>query len=374
MFRSSLKLILGLTTLAAIPATSQAQYRSAFAQPSPLYVYPNGSGGYGVQTNFGVSAMTPYGQMNLLYAFPYQLSAPYAYAPEYSSGPGYFTGGSGGTGYANLGLQQDLVAAQQAAGKALKRNQDEAREMIDAQWAYEKLGVTGQVAAKGAKEQAEELQKALAVKDESEVASGTALNRILVAVVSLEGKKGAKAVSAFLPPQLLDELRFSGGAPADLLNLAKVPGKLPFPPNFPGAKNDDLKASIEADFAAAVAPLRLGKPADPAKIAKLEATVKKLEGVAPPVIRNLSFDDALTARRFMNQLNASITALKSPSTVGIINPKWATDGTSVSDLVRFMTRYKLMFAPASTGSESAYFFLHKALATYLFVLDQGAKK
>lgn len=373
MFRSSVKLLLGLSTLAAIPAGAQAQYyRSAFAQPSPLYVYPTGNGGYGAQFNFGVGASTPYGPMNLTYAVPYQFSTPYV--PEYSSSPGYFTGGSGGMGYANLGLQQDLVAAQQAAGKALKKNQDEAREMIDAQWAYEKLGVTGQVAAKGAKIQAEELQKALAVKDENEVASGTALNHILVAIVTLEGKKNAKGVSAFLPPQLLDEIRYAGGPPADLLNLAKVPGKLPFPANFPGPKDDALKTAIEADFAGAVAPVRAGKPADPAKVGKLEADVKKLEGVAPPIIRNLSFDDALTARRFLNQLNSAISALRSPSTIGLINPKWATDGTSVSDLVKFMTRHKLMFAPAVTGSEGAYLFLHKAMATYLFVLDQGAKK
>jgi len=341
--------------------------------PSPFYLYPNGSGGYGVQLNFGITGNTPYGPMTFGYALPYNLTpSPYAsgYTQEYSGGYGYLTGGSS-SGYDNLGAQQGLAAAQQAAVR-MRKNQDEAKELIDAQWAYERLGVTGQVAVKGARDQAEELQKALAIKDESEVASGAALNRILVAIVIAEGK-GAKGVAAFLPPQLLEDVRFSGGPSADLLNLIRQSGKLPFPPNFPGPTLEDLQATLEADFAAAVAPLRIGKPVDTSKVTKLAASLKKLEAVAPPVIRNLSFDDAFDARRFLNQFDSAMMALKGSNLTGLVNPKWTTDGTSVSDLVKHMTKFKLMFAAVPKGNENSYFSLHKALATYLFVLSQAKK-
>lgn len=363
-------MLCGGLALACFPGAASAQFvRGASIGPSPLYIYPNGNGGYSAQLNVGISGSSPYGLMNFGYAYPYTMNS--YYGPEPTAGSGYFTGGSSGYSYSS-GLQQDINAAQQAAAKMLRKNQDEAKELIDAQWAYERLGVTGQNAVKGAKIQAEELQKALAVKDESEVASGDALNRILVAIVTAEGK-GAKGVSAFLPPQLLDEIRFSGGPAADLLNMAHQSGKLPFPPGFPGPTLEPLQTALQADFTAAVAPLTVGKPADPLKVARLESTVKKLNTAAPPVIRNLSFDDASSARHFLNQLNGAIVALKSASMAGLLNPKWATDGTSVADLVKFMTRYKLLFAPATPGAEGSYFSLHKALATYLFVLTQAKK-
>jgi hypothetical protein len=257
----------------------------------------------------------------------------------------------------------------------MRKNQDEARDLIDAQWAYEKLGVTGKVALAGAQEQVEELQKAIGLKDEAAIASGVALNRILVAIVIAEGK-GAKGVSAFLPPRLLDDLRFKGDkgeAAADLLNLVRQTGKIPFPNNFPGATLADLAGSLDTDFAAATVPLLNGKSPDPAKVKALEATAKKLEAAAPAVIRNLAFEDAKAAHRFLNQMNSAIKALKSSTLTGLINPKWATDGISVADLVKHMTKYKLLFTQAPVGGESSYITLHKALATYLFVLTQAKK-
>jgi hypothetical protein len=366
-------LVLGGLAFAFSPGSATAQYRGMFMSPSPLYIYPTGNGGYGAQLNFGMTASSPYGPITLGYAYPYVMGAPAAdnYPPSIPGGGyGYITGGSS-SGYDVLGAQQGLAAAQQAATR-IRKSQDDAKELIDAQWAYERLGVTGQVAAKGAKEQAEELQKALAVKDEAEVASGVSLNRILVAIVIAEGK-GARGVSAFLPPQLLEDIRFSGGPSADLLNLIRQTGKIPFPPNFPAPSLEGLQHALEADFAAATAALRIGKPVDALKVTKLETSLKRLEAAAPPLIRNLSFDDAIGARRFLNQFDSALVALKGANTTGLINPKWATDGTSVSDLVKQMTKFKLMFAASPVGNEGSYFSLQKALATYLFVLTQPKK-
>jgi hypothetical protein len=354
-------------------STANAQYGRMFMGTSPLYVYPNAGGGYSVGLNFGINAMTPYGPMQLGYVYPYNLGSPSSYVPEpvvmpsWSGGYGYMTGGS----YSAFGGQSDLANAQKEAMKA-RKTQEDAKELIDAQWAYEKLGAAGPVAARASQDQAEELQKALEIRDPAEVASGAALNRILVAIVVAEGK-GAKGVSAFLPPQLLEDVRFSGGPQADLLNMVRQSGKLPFPANFPGPKLAALSIPVEADFAAAVAPLLTGRSVDPTKVTKLEAAVKRLEDAAPPVIRNLPFDDAIAARRFLNQLNSAIKALRGTNLSGLINSKWATDGISVADLVKHMTKHKVMFGPAPSGSEGSYTSLHKALATYLFVLTQAKK-
>ena len=367
--------LLAAAAVASFPGIAAAQFgRQAFMGPGPLYVYPNGSGGYGVQLNFGINALTPYGPMTLGYAYPYNLGPAYVpeLTPSYSSGSGYMTGGTYGgyTSFDPLGEQSGLAAAQKSASARVK--QDQAKELIEAQWAYESLGVTGRPALQGARDQEEELQKALIVKDESEVATGVALNRILVAIVIAEGK-GAKGVAAFLPPQLLDDLRFAGGPSADLLNLVRLSGKLPFPPDFPGPTLQDHKAALDADFAAAIAPLRAGKPVDLAKVNKFAATLKKLEAAAPPVTRNLSYDDAVAAHKFLNRCATAVTALKGTNLAGLINPKWSTEGISVADLVKHLKQFKIMFAPAPSGGEASYLTLHRALATYLFVLTQAKK-
>jgi len=379
------------------PGIASAQYRGLFMGPSPLYIYPTGDGQYGAGLNLGITTNTPYGRMSLPYLQPVDLMPNYSSygLPNYSNlygypttssgssssygymnnsgGNGYLTGGNY-NGYDTLGLQMSLASAQQNAAK-MRKNQDEARDLIDAQWAYEKLGVTGKVAFTGAQEQVEELQKALGTKDEAEIASGTSLNRILLAIVIAEGK-GAKGVAAFLPPRLLDDLRFKGDkgeAAADLLNLVRQSGKLPFPNNFPGPALAELQVPLEVDFAAAIAPLLLGKAVDSAKVNKLEISLKKLESAAAPVIRSLPFDDAIAARRFLNQFNSAIKTLKGPNLAGLINPKWSTEGISVADLVKHMTKFKLLFAQAPVGGEGSYITLHKAMVTYLFVLNQTKK-
>jgi len=369
--------VIAVLAFAFSPGIATAQFRGVFMGPSPLYVYPSGTGGYGVGLNFGITAPSPYGRITLPYIQPYDLgssNAPLtASTPSYSSGSGYLTGGSYSS-YDTLGMQLDIAAGQRAA-ENLRKNHTEARDLIDAQWAYEKLGVTGKAALNNAQEQTDELQKALGTKDEAEIASGAALNRILVAIVIAEGK-GAKGVAAFLPPRLLDDIRFKGDkgeAAADLLNLVRQSGKLPFPNNFPGPSLAELEATLQADFTAAITPLLSGKPVDPAKVKKLEASLKKLEAASPPVIRSLSFDDAIAARRFLNHFNSAINALKSSNLTGLINPKWATEGISVADLGKHMTRFKLLFANAPAGGEGSYITLHKALATYLFVLTQVKK-
>ena len=90
------------------------------------------------------------------------------------------------------------------------------------------------------------------------------------------------------------------------------------------------------------------------------------------MVRNLSFEEAIAARKFLNQFANAVRSMKAGVT-GLVNPVWATEGTNVADLVKLMTKQKLQFGPAPRGSEDAYMALHKAFVTYLFVLTQTKK-
>ena len=378
--------VLGVVGVVATATPASAQYLmggSGFRQYgyynyplTPLFVPPTFSFGYSQRyalsipgpygnTTFGVSRAYSYSGTGYVPINPY--SVPYV-GPSYG---GYMTGGS----VANPAIdnaQRNFERAQREA-TALRNSPAGAKTAIYDQWAYEKIGVQGLSALAKPGEQPEALQKALAAADESAVASGEALNHIVVAIVALEGK-GAKGASAFLAPNLLGEIRFAGSPAADALNVIRASGQLDIPPAFDTESLRQHSGAIERDFAAVTAPVLLGKAVEQVKLIKFEATLKQAHDAAAPLVRTLPFEDAIAVRRFLNQLDAAVKVLKDPSANGFVNPKWGTEGTNVADFVKHMTKYKLLFGAAGVGDEEAYLALHRGLAAYLFLLGQNVKK
>jgi hypothetical protein len=376
MIRTATQLTLMLSGFALLPAVATAQFRPALVPPNPLYQHP----AYRFQFNLGASVPTAFGRTFVGVTVPFT-RAPQFFSPNYGfpmpyhswQGPtptstGYMSAGSGR--YDSSSAQRDFMNAQREATQTWG-NLDAAKNMISDQWAYEKVGVAGMPAAGPGKDQGDLLLKALTATQESEVASGEALNQILTAITVAESK-GGKGVAAFLPPQLLDEIRFTG-ATGDLVNLVRQSGRYVYPTAFAGPELRDLRDMLDKDFAAVANTLIAGKPIDPNRLMKLELTLKRFEEIASPIIRNQSFEDAIDARRFLNQFGNAVRAMKGSGMVGVVNPNWSSEGTNVAELARHMAKYKLRFGPAPQGSESAYLALHRGFVTYLFVLSQPKK-
>src|SRR5262249_61354914 len=117
-----------------------------------------------------------------------------------------------------------------------------------------------------------------------------------------------------------------------------------------------------------------GRAADPVRGTELGDGVRPARGALPPAISSLPFGAAPAARRFLNHLDAAAKVLKDPKSAGLVNPKWETEGTSVSDLVKHMSKYKLQFGPVTRGNEEAYIAVHQGLSGYLFALQQNEPK
>jgi hypothetical protein len=303
------------------------------------------------------------------YVNPYRNSYVYPSYPTYYGG--YITGGS----VPNLAIDNAQANFEKAQREMvlLRNTPVSTKNQIYDQWAYEKLGVQGLVGLVKPGDQPEALQKALAATDETAIANGESLNHIMVAVVALEGK-GAKGASAFLAPNLLSDVRFSGSPTAEAMNVILSSSKLEPPVAFETEPLRPHAAAIERDFAGLIAPVLLGKPVDPAKMIKFETTLKQAQDAATPLTRTLPFEDAIALRKFLNQFDAAVKVLRDPNAAGFVNPKWATEGTNVADLVKHMTKYKLLFGKAEPGSEEAYLALHRGLSAYLFALTQNVKK
>jgi hypothetical protein len=370
--------LVGCVLSAAGASAQQPGFMEAMVPPNSVYSLP----GYNYQFYLGTSVPTMYGRTFVGVTIPFtpapQIFSPQAYpgyaTPAWMGGSwtssGYLTGGSY-VGSAGAGMStQDRLAAAQKAATQMRQAQRAARDVIEEQWNYEKGADIPLPAGVG---KVPDLKSALAVNDDSEIASGIALNRLLVAIIAAE-KRGAKGVAPFLSPQLLDEIRYDGGPPADLLNLIRPSGKLPFPAVLQLPTIKELADDVQADFTTAIAPLLAGKPVDRTRAIKLAGSFDKLQAAAQPIIRNLPFEEAVAARRFLNQLGTATTFLKGNAVNGIISPKWVTEGTNVSDLVKRMARFKIFFAPAPAGSEVVYSALHRAMSAYLVVLSNQPKK
>jgi hypothetical protein len=378
----ALPVLLAAAALAADAAPVSAQFvGGGFASRGPtipginFYYYnrfgASVSSGLGPGISYSYSLYGPIGY-GMAQRFNYFSYTPFPYGPR-PNNPTFL----GQSSYMSGGLraptddatQRAFAQAQRQAAQMLKN--PAARTAIYDQWAYEKLGVMGLPAVKSGDDAPAALQKALANAGEAEITSGDALNHIVVGIVAAEKK--ARADSAFLPPNLVAHVRFAGPPAAEAINLLRQVGTLTFPAVLDDVAFAAVRPALEKDLAAAAAPVLLGKAADGAKVAALEADVMKARAILEPITRNFDFTDATAARRFLNQLDAAISVLKTPGSANLIDPRWSTEGTSVSDLVRHLEKNKMLFGAAPKGQEDSYFALHRGLAAYLIALTESAK-
>ena len=383
MTRLMVLLVLGGAGVLATPGVSSAQFGFrygagyGFGGPiigpaNPFFGLPRFNYQYGQQFNFntGIGSFS-YGTRSYYSGIAPPVFLYGGYTPYYSGVPIYQQGGSYMTGGAQV--RPDLV---QAAERAMVKAQREAsmpedvKTQISDQNNYER----GIAAASGVGVQAPpaDLRKALDAASPAEIMSGAALNELLKEIVRAEAK-GAKGPAAYIPPLQMDDMRFAGPPAADLLNYARRAGNLPFPAAFDNPVLAALRPELERDFTVAAVSVQAGKAPEAAKVTKLEATFQRVVDASGSVVKNLPFDDAAAARRFLNRMTNAIKSMKGVTANGLIDPKWAAEGLTVADLVHHMTRYKLQFAPAPRGSEEAYMGMHRNFATYLFVLNSPKK-
>jgi len=278
------------------------------------------------------------------------------YYPQYGS---YMSGQTSGQSNLAYQMQQDLSRAQRAMSAPTSLTS-----------VGEKPAVVGAVEPGGAVP--DPLGKALAPADRAKVLSGEALNNMLHEIVKAEAKVGARA-SAYLPVALLDEVRFGGSDAADALNLARRASGLTFPVAFDDPALTDLRAALDRDFTAVATALQAGKAPEAAKRTQFEATLQKVQTALVPVAKGLPKEDSAAAQKFVNQMANLLKALKAGTGNGLIDPKWSSEGTTVADLVKHMTRHKLQFSAAPEGNEESYTTLQRNLGTYLFLLTQPKK-
>ena len=91
-------------------------------------------------------------------------------------------------------------------------------------------------------------------------------------------------------------------------------------------------------------------------------------------VNDLSPSQYIEARRYLNQVGDAIAALSDPKVGAYFNQSWAGKARNVAELVNFLSRSGLRFAPATPGDEPAYNALWRALADFDAGMQPVARK
>jgi hypothetical protein len=146
--------------------------------------------------------------------------------------------------------------------------------------------------------------------------------------------------------------------------LLKNEGRLNWPTALGGPEFKEQRERINSLAQRAVGQAEFNNQVDPGTITQLSNDVDTLHKQLRKSGGDLPFDLYTEAKTFLNNLDASLTALRQHDVGSYFTGKFAIKAKTVPELVEHMAKQGLQFAPAMPGDESAYTALHQALANY----------
>src|SRR5262249_36816220 len=208
----------------------------------------------------------------------------------------------------------------------------------------------------------------------NEVLSGESLNTIYK---DLKAKlaSGAKGQPLPLDPAILKQINLtsnSGGNLGVLKNL-KDGGALRWPLALQSEAYQDEVRRLNQRPAEAVKLARFKGQVDAGTIRDMMEDVRKLRAKVSANINDLTPSQHIEASRFLNQIDGALKALQQPDVADYLGQKYMAQGKTVGDLLDFMMRKGLSFAPAVSGDEGAYQALHNYLVGFASSLQGGER-
>jgi hypothetical protein len=213
------------------------------------------------------------------------------------------------------------------------------------------------------------LERVQVTPTNTEVTSGKSLNILLKDLGKFTSKQ-LLARSVTIDEDILRLLNVTGSH--GNMGLLRNDGQIPWPPAFSNKDvlPDDLREAIDNYAKLLFFQAANGNGKLDANVLKnLDVSVGKLRDNLNKNVNKLGAD-YLDGARFLEQLEAAVTALKKGDAVLFLdfNQKFAKGGRTVQELVEYMTKNGLTFAPAMPGEERAYFALQAALSAQSLAL------
>jgi hypothetical protein len=196
----------------------------------------------------------------------------------------------------------------------------------------------------------------------NDIWSADALNRIFDHASRIQGR-GLAGQTIPLDDETVNQISFSIGV-AGNVGALKDKGKLHWPKvlerkEFGTERN--LFTHLTAD---AVRQGAMNNKVDNGTIEAMESNLAALNEKLAERIRDLSPDNYVGAKHYLNELDQALRILKRTDVAKFLNNEYVARGKTVGELIQDMSSLGLRFAPAVPGNEAAYNSLYRGLVAY----------
>jgi len=297
-----------------------------------------------------------------LFLFAGQASAQWPWPYPYSVGnlgPGYYLQGSASVinSVGNLYTQQEQARiireqANQAKLETRKKNLDLHNYERENTWTYTQ---------EQERNNAFRLRRIMNQPNRFEVVDGSAMNFMLPHLTAI-ASHGAQGPPVYLDPNMLKQINVTGTIQGEGAGVLKDGGKVFWPLALRGPTTKKLDTLLPEAVQAAV-----GGTLELSQVNQINADVATLRKEAAAKWNKEEIDTTmyLEAKRFLTSLENSLPILRRPDAARFLGGSVAARGKTVDELAMNMSSQGLRFAPATPGSEDAYFGLFNSMVTAL---------
>jgi hypothetical protein len=205
----------------------------------------------------------------------------------------------------------------------------------------------------------------------SAVLAGEALNA-LVLDIDRRSANGKEGLAVVLGARALGQIRLTSLGDVFLRSYSEPKWK--WPVELMGPAYAEERKRFESLVADAVKRARGNKKLRPGALQELTRSLRKLGSMLRDRADEYPPATYVFARRYLADLQASLDSLSSPAVLAQAWKSARGRGSSVGELLRYMSEENLLFAPAAPGEEAAYLMLHAGLTTYRDLLAAQRKK
>jgi hypothetical protein len=353
MTRTLLRAALLGAALLWLPAAARAQFRvpvggyNVTSDSTQLLVRPTVVGSPALAYN-------PY-----LYGYP---GYGYGYYP-YGINP--FGGGLDGVANLTTANAQYLLTVQEARRTSEQVNQariDTRRRLFD-ELRYEQMNTPTSEELRD-RDILLRIQRSRNSPPRGEVWSGQSLNDLLTAINRNETANGVQGPTVPVDEATLRRINVTDGTTRGSGGMFRNDGRIRWPLVLGDARFDADREKIDMLAAEAVKQIKAYGNADVKTLRDLTEAVRALQARIDDNVRALTPSDSIRASRFARELNDGVKTLGGESAANFFNGKWQLQGGTVAEVVTFMNRNGLKFAPATDGDEAAYNAFFQDLLSY----------
>jgi hypothetical protein len=194
----------------------------------------------------------------------------------------------------------------------------------------------------------------------NETTSAVALNILLADLQALQAR-GVQGPEVNIDQSILPSLNVVVSGSNGNIGVLKQEGRI----NWPGAlRGTDFQAERQQIESSILKAIDEASHSEAVDLHDLTGALASLRFRLAEKIQETPARDYIRAKRLLDQLNDAVRLLRQPDAGLYFNQTYAAKGQTVAQLVQYMTRHGLQFAPAVEGGEPAYAALHQTMAEY----------